>query len=70
VPKPLKELRAFEKILLNPGDGREITFRIYAGDLAYFDNETRTWITEQGTYTLYAGFSSRDIRQVTRINIQ
>jgi beta-glucosidase len=70
VPKPLKELRAFEKILLNPGDGREITFRIYAGDLAYFDNESRTWITEQGTYTLYAGFSSRDIRQVTRINIQ
>ena len=38
--------------------------------MAYFDNESRNWITEPGTYTLYAGFSSGDIRQVSEFRIK
>jgi beta-glucosidase len=68
--KPLKELKAFQKVMLEPGEQKEIRMRIAAGDLAYFDNESRNWITEPGTYTLYAGFSSGDIRQVSEFRIK
>ena len=70
VPKPFKELRAFQKVMLEPGKEKEILMRIDPGDLAYFDKRSGSWVTERGTYTLYAGFSSRDIRQVTEFRIE
>ena len=41
VPRPARELRAFEKVALDPGEARELTFELGMRDLAYWDDRDR-----------------------------
>ena len=62
LPRPQKELKAFDKIALNPGEEKTVTFTITADDLKYFDDARHEWVAESGKFTLYIGSSSTDIR--------
>ncbi len=62
VVRPPKELKAFQKIELQPGETTQVELAIPLADLAYFDIDEQAWITECGLYKLYIGSSSRDIR--------
>ena len=62
LPRPQKELKAFDKIALNPGEEKTVTFTITADDLKYFDDARHEWVAEPGKFTLYIGSSSTDIR--------
>lgn len=62
LPRPQKELKAFDKIALNPGEEKTVTFTITADDLKYFDDARHEWVVEPGKFTLYIGSSSTDIR--------
>lgn len=59
VLRPLKELKHFEKIALQPGETRAVTFTLTPQDLQFYDNG---WKTEQGKFTVFIGSSSQDIR--------
>ena len=59
--KPVKELKAFQKVLLAPGEEKEVSFVLGKADLASYDPEHRAWVSEAGTYTVLAGNSSRNI---------
>ena len=59
VLRPLKELKHFEKIALNAGETKTVSFTITPEDLQFYDNG---WKTESGKFTAYIGSSSRDIR--------
>jgi beta-glucosidase len=59
VEKPLKELKSFSKLLLEPGETRRIEFAIRIEDLAYYDEQLDKWTVEPITYTVYIGPSSR-----------
>ena len=64
VPRAKKELKAFAKFFLKPGESKVWTFNIDpATDLRYFDEAANAWKTEPGKYTIYIGSSSTDIRQ-------
>jgi beta-glucosidase len=63
-PKPVKELKGFAKTrLLKPGESQILTFNIDKKDLASFDSNSSSWITEAGEYQVFIGSSSRNIRQ-------
>lgn len=59
--RPVKELKAFKKIRLKPGEKAETKLTLRAEDLACFDPKMRKWVIPTGAYTLYLGTSSKDI---------
>lgn len=68
--KPQVELVAFAKTgKLEPGASETISFEIEASDLASFDTETSSWITEAGDYTLKVGASAMDVIENTTLNV-
>ena len=64
VVRPLKELKHFQKIALNPGEEKTITFTITVNDLKYYDDIRKDWTAEAGKFKAYIGASSVDIRTV------
>ncbi|MDD6214474.1 MAG: glycoside hydrolase family 3 C-terminal domain-containing protein, partial [Firmicutes bacterium] len=62
VMRPDKELKAFDKIYLNPGEEKTVSFKLDMRAFAYYNVCLRKWYTENGTYNILIGASSRDIR--------
>lgn len=59
---PPKQLRGFKKINLAAGVANSLTFSLRRKDLSYWDTTTQSWILPAGTFNVYVGSSSRDIR--------
>ncbi len=62
VPRPVKELKGFKKVSLKPGETKNVTFRITANALKYFDADKHTWVSEPGKFEALVGASAGDIR--------
>ena len=62
LPRPVKELKGFEKVHLAPGQSRTVTFEIDPGMLACYDDAKGVWGAEPGEFTAYVGAASDDIR--------
>ena len=60
--KAEKELKAFQKVWLQPGESATITFTLDRRAFAYYAVATHDWIVESGAYDILIGASSRDIR--------
>lgn len=58
--RPVKELKAFEKISLQPGETKTVTFHVKRDDLAYFSQVQNKWVVEPGRYRVFVGSSSAD----------
>ena len=67
VLRPLKELKAFKKVRLEPGKKQRVSFMIDKKMLAFWNDKTHGWQTNSGEYTLKIGTSSADI--VAELNI-
>jgi len=59
VDRPVKELKGFSKVHLEPGQTKRLDFLLTAKQLAYYDEQQGKWIVEPLTYSVYAGPSSR-----------
>ncbi len=57
VTRPVRELKGFEMVELNPGESRTIEFTLTAKELGFFDNSGE-WIIEPGAFEIYVGGSS------------
>ena len=62
VVRPVKELRGFQRLTLQPGEKRTITFTVPAAKLAFWDEKTHAFLVEPGAFELSVGASSADIR--------
>jgi beta-glucosidase len=51
-PRPVRELKGFRKILLQPGESRDLTFTLSVNDLGYYDTRGN-WLVEPGKYQLW-----------------
>jgi beta-glucosidase len=60
--RPVKELRAFEKITLKPGEARTVRFRLKAHDLGFHDDAGR-YVVEAGPFKAFAGGSSQTAQE-------
>ncbi len=61
LPRPEKELKAFEKILLKPGESGEVSLFLDWDSFAYFNDLDGGWVVEPGEFMLLIGNSSRNI---------
>ena len=62
VKRPKKELMAFERISLRPGDTRTVSFTVSPERLGYWDEKRKAWIVEPGAFEVMVGSSSADVR--------
>jgi beta-glucosidase len=60
--RPEKELKAFAKVSLKPGERKTVTLSVGRDELAYYDDLAREWVAEAGVFEVLVGASSRDIR--------
>jgi beta-glucosidase len=68
--RPEKELKEFVKIELEPGETKEVTFKLVSRDFSYFDSRRSMWIAESGLFNISIGASSRDIRQTKEVKMK
>lgn len=69
LPRALRELKAFGKVELQPGEARKVHLSIPIRRLAIFDPALSTWVVDPGRYRILAGASSRDIRLRAEVRI-
>jgi beta-glucosidase len=55
------DLRGFERVSLNPGEKKTVTFTLHPDDLALLD-KNMNWTVEPGTFQVWIGSSSQDIK--------
>ena len=67
--RPVKELRGFEKIELEPGEEKTVTFTLAKRAFAYYRTDISDWYVESGDYTIMAAKSSRDIACTATVNV-
>lgn len=61
VIRPIKELKEFAKVELQPGETKTVTFELSKRAFAYFDTTIHDWHVESGEFDILIGKSSRDI---------
>jgi len=64
VSRPVKELKGFKKISLQPGEMKEVNFDISVEDLKYYNHKMK-WSTDPGEFQLFIGGNSRDLLQTS-----
>jgi beta-glucosidase len=69
LPRPPKELKAFAKVRLRPGEARDVTLRLTPRDLAFYDPDAGCWRVEAGEFEVLAGFSAGDIRATATVTV-
>jgi beta-glucosidase len=60
--RPMKELKGFEKITLDPGESKIVSFNLTPRSLSYYNPYKKAWSAEAGVFEVLVGASSRDIR--------
>ena len=70
VLRPEKELKAFEKVFLQPGETKTIELDVKVADLAFYDEAKKAWNVEAGDFILQIGNSSRNISKSVKISIK
>lgn len=70
VTRPEKELKGFEKIGLEPGEEKEVTFILNKRSFAYYNVDLGDWHVESGEFEILIGKSSREIvlKEVITVN--
>jgi len=67
VTRPVKELRGFRRIALNPGETKTVEFTLGPGELSFLDRDLRR-VVEPGTFTIMVGGSSADLQE-TKLSV-
>lgn len=62
VPRPPRELKAFQKVFLQPGEKKTVTLTLDRRAFAFYDEGRDTWRVEPGAFHIQVGASSRDLR--------
>jgi beta-glucosidase len=69
VVQPIKSLRGFQRVMLEPGETKHVTLALPASQLSYYDVATHKFIVAPGMFNVMIGSSSDDIRLRTALEI-
>ncbi|KAJ0118882.1 beta-glucosidase d [Diaporthe amygdali] len=67
--EPVRQLRGFVKVTIEPGQSADVTFNLRRRDLSVWDVAGQEWEVVKGEYTLYVGASSRDFKATTTLTV-
>ena len=70
IDRPVKELKRFKKVSLNPGEEKTIEFELDEKALSFFDPSTKNWKAESGEFEVLIGSSSEDIKLKEMFNLK
>ncbi|OPF88893.1 glycosyl hydrolase [Vagococcus martis] len=62
IEKPVKELREFEKVFLQPGKEKTISIALNRRAFSWYNADRKAWQVDNGQYDIFVGSSSRDIK--------
>ena len=62
ITRPVKELRGFEKVFLNAGEKKTVTFTISAHTLSFYNAELK-WVAEPGDFEIQIGTNSQEVKK-------
>ena len=70
VKRPAKELRGFERVSLNPGQSRTITFELPKEKLSFYDEKVHAFVVNPGAFEVMVGAASDDIRLTNQVTVR
>ena len=70
VPRPIKELKGFQKVFLRPGESKKISIELDQRSFAFFNTTTKKWDASADTYNILVGSSSQDIRLTGKFKLK
>ena len=62
ITRPVKELKGFQKIDLNAGESKQVTFTISVNDLKFYNGDLK-YVAEPGDFKVFIGGNSRDVKE-------
>jgi beta-glucosidase len=68
--RPVKELKAFAKVSLVPGERKDVRFILHDRAFSFYDPRQSRWVAESGDFEIAVGASSADIRLTETIQLQ
>jgi beta-glucosidase len=69
LPRPLKELKGFEKVVLRPGQSKVVRIDLDARSMSFYDPAQKRWTVEPGKFKVLIGSSSRNIRLTAEFEV-
>ncbi|RZQ61477.1 glycoside hydrolase family 3 protein [Amycolatopsis suaedae] len=69
-PQPKRELHAFQRVHLRPGETRTVELTVPAAELGHWDVTRGRWVVEASMHDVLVGASSSDIRQRAAVYVQ
>ena len=70
MPRPVRELKGFAKVQLAPGETKTVAIPLGERAFEFFDPEKKKWTLAPGTFDVFIGASSRDLRLSQTVKIQ
>jgi len=67
--RPVKELKGFKKVILEPGEEKVVSFELSPYDLSLINGDMQ-WVVEPGTFKVMVGCSSKDIRLTGSFDVE
>ncbi|WP_347839578.1 glycoside hydrolase family 3 C-terminal domain-containing protein [uncultured Draconibacterium sp.] len=69
IEKAINELKAFDKIVLKPGETQKVAFELEKQAFSHYDVEQKEWLVDKGEFIIKIGSSSRDLKTIAKIEL-
>ena len=70
LPRPLKELKAFKKVFLQPGETQNVMLTIDVNALSFYDDSKQNWVAEPGDFVALIGTSSDHLTSKVKFKLR
>ena len=70
LPRPVKELKGFKKVQLNPGETKTVEFTIDSSALSFYNDTKKLWEAEPGAFEAIIGASATDIKGKVKFELK
>jgi beta-glucosidase len=69
VPRPVKELKGFKKVILSPAETNNVTVTLDRRAFSYYDVKSHTWTVAPGDFDLFVARSAADIELTGKVTL-
>jgi beta-glucosidase len=70
VMRPAKELKGFQKVMLQAGESKQVSMKVPVSSFAFYSEEAKKWVVEPGQFVLQVNSSSADNKLMQKIKVE